>query len=215
MIRRLALVLALCALPFAGSLRAQDEPEEKVLVGPLTLDQLLDLRGWFGTEFIRYTPSQAELDQLPAQMKDVTIVCVLGTWCEDSRREVPRMVRILQSMRDFDPARFVLIGTTKDKKSPGGEHALYNIEKVPTFIIQRKGEEIGRIVEAPVGMLERDLLGILLGVDMNAPAPNSLIIDNPPPPVVAPAPHVISPDGAKPDTAKPGADGTVQPPQPK
>ena len=35
------------------------------------------------------------------------------------------------------------------------------IEKVPTFIVYRKGEEIGRIIESPIKSMEEDLYEIL------------------------------------------------------
>jgi uncharacterized protein (DUF1015 family) len=35
------------------------------------------------------------------------------------------------------------------------------IEKVPTFIVYRNGEEIGRIIETPIKSMEEDLYEIL------------------------------------------------------
>jgi len=34
----------------------------------------------------------------------------------------------------------------------------YSIQKVPTFIIYRRGHEVGRIIETPFTTLENDLL---------------------------------------------------------
>ena len=192
-----AFAAAVCCLVLAAPALAQSEDhKEKVLVGPLTLESLLDLPGWFGPDFARYMPGQPELEQLAPLMKGVEIVCLLGTWCEDSQREVPRMIRILQSLRDFDPSRLTLIGVTKDKQSPGGEHIRYKLEKVSTFIILKDGEEKGRIVETPIGTIERDLLAILSGHSVAPPPPVQTITD----PAMIPPP-VTMPDGAAPNQA--------------
>ena len=189
-------VLAVCMI--GARAQAQEAAAEKVLVGPLTVENLFDLPNWFGSDFLGYTPDQATIDLLPKYLKDVTIICVLGTWCEDSKREVPHMLRILQSFRDFEPARFLMIGTDKNKVSPGGESARWNITKVPTFIFLKNDEEMGRIEEAPIGTLERDMLGILKGLDPKAP---------PPPP---PVPPPVQPDMHGREVMVP-ADGTVGP----
>ncbi|WP_346985382.1 hypothetical protein [Chryseobacterium sp. POE27] len=48
------------------------------------------------------------------------------------------------------------------KESPTGDEARYNIQKVPTIILERYGKEIGRIIEMPTtGYIERDLVQIL------------------------------------------------------
>ncbi len=153
-------------LPLRGS--AQDETP--LLLGPITVEQLLDLPGWFGEEFLTYRPEAEYMTQIPEYSEGVTIVCVLGTWCSDSRREVPRMLRLMQ-MTNIAPERMQMIGVDRSKQSPDGEAAPYDIERVPTFIFFKDGKEIGRIVESPIATLERDMLGILMNpVGGSAPA---------------------------------------------
>jgi hypothetical protein len=57
----------------------------------------------------------------------------------------------------------------RDKISPGDEHIGKDIRYVPTVIVTKDSEEIGRIVEAPIGTIESDLLEINLGIP---PTPN-------------------------------------------
>ena len=55
-----------------------------------------------------------------------------------------------------------IIAVNRKKEAPGGEEGRYNIQKVPTIIVQKYGKEIGRIIESPkTGYLERDLVEIL------------------------------------------------------
>ena len=134
--------------------------EEVVATGPVGIQDLLMLPGWFGEDYRTYQPSRTYTDSIPRYMDGVNILCFLGTWCSDSRREVPRMLKLIQT-RNLPPETMTMIGLDREKHSGTGEEKKYDIEKVPTFIVLRNGEEIGRIVEKPIGPIEKDLLGIL------------------------------------------------------
>jgi hypothetical protein len=83
----------------------------------------------------------------------------LGTWCPDSRREVPRFLKVVDALgTSLGPV--VLIGLDRRKKSPEGFEIPYNVERVPTFVFLRKGKEIGRVVEIPQTTIEADMLTI-------------------------------------------------------
>ena len=88
----------------------------------------------------------------------------MGTWCGDSRREVPRVLKMLDCC-GFDMRNLTLVmvgnGDTLYKKSPQHEEAGRNIARVPTIIAEQKGAEIGRIIEFPISSLEKDMLSIL------------------------------------------------------
>jgi hypothetical protein len=125
---------------------------------------------WFSEDYLNYTPNQDYLAILPKYIDGVDIVCIAGTWCDDSRREVPRMVKLVQLL-SIPPERLHLFGVDRAKKSPGGETAKYSITKVPTIVFERDGKELGRIVEAPIGLLEKDMLGIILPPGTPMPDP--------------------------------------------
>jgi len=140
---------------------AQDDAP---LLGEITFEQLLDLPGWFGEELAGYRPNMEHVNQIPQYMNDVEILCVIGTWCSDSRREVPRMFRLMQ-LTSIQPEVMRMIGVDREKMSPGGETVDLMIERVPTFIFYRDGMEIGRIIETPYASLEKDMLGIIMTDD--------------------------------------------------
>ena len=101
----------------------------------------------------------------------VDIICVLGTWCSDSEREVPRFWKILQAAGNPNLVlTHFAIGRTADEKARelmveiGFDESLrdvYNVELVPTFLFFRGDRELGRIVETPAGTLEQDAAEIL------------------------------------------------------
>jgi len=97
---------------------------------------------------------------------DLSIKIVMGIWCPDSRREVPRFMRVLDAWQ-FPSAKVTFIGVDDAKQSPVGEYLKLNIQRVPTFIVYKNNIEAGRIIENPVTSLEQDMVNILTGMNNN------------------------------------------------
>lgn len=93
-------------------------------------------------------------------LKDITIAVIFGSWCDDSRMNVPRFMGILDFLK-FPLDQVNIIAVDKKKKVETMNLEEFKIEKVPTFIIYRNKTEIGRIIENPQISLEADLLKIL------------------------------------------------------
>ena len=72
----------------------------------------------------------------------------MGTWCGDSKQQVPKMIKLLLAA-GFDTTRLSIItvgnGANMYKKSPQGEEVGLNIKRVPTLIIYNKSIKIGII----------------------------------------------------------------------
>jgi thiol-disulfide isomerase/thioredoxin len=116
---------------------------------------------WFIRGYDDYQFNQDIVNTLTELNKDeLSIKVVFGTWCPDSRREVPRFMRILDSWR-FPVDKVTFIGVDNAKHSPVRGYDSLNIERVPTFIIYKNNNEAGRIIENPVTSLEQDILNIL------------------------------------------------------
>jgi thiol-disulfide isomerase/thioredoxin len=116
---------------------------------------------WFIKGYDSYNPDNDVINQLNAIPKDIlTIKIVLGTWCPDSRREVPRFMRIID-LWQYPAEKITFIGVDNAKLSPVGEYESLNIERVPTFIIYKNNIEAGRIIENPKTSLEQDIVNIL------------------------------------------------------
>lgn len=121
---------------------------------------------WYDTMYASYQTDAAAIQQLQPLLRNRTVEVFLGTWCGDSRREVPRLIKVLQEAQ-FDTSRLHLIFTGNEgrlyKQSPQHEEQGKFIHRVPTIIVYNKGKEEGRIVETPVVSLEKDLLAIASG----------------------------------------------------
>ena len=92
--------------------------------------------------------------------KGVDVLIFYGQWCSDSKHEVPRFLRIVE-VSEWEPGRVQYYALDRSKKSHDGLTDKYSIEKVPTFIFFRNGDEVGRIVEVARTTLEGDIVQIL------------------------------------------------------
>ena len=116
---------------------------------------------WYNKGFGDYTFNEGVLQKLKEiNTGDLTIKIVMGTWCPDSRREVPRFMRVLDEW-DFPVNKVQFIGVDDHKLSPVGEYEKLGILRVPTFIIYKNNIEAGRIIENPKTSLEQDIINIL------------------------------------------------------
>jgi len=116
---------------------------------------------WFMKEYDNYSFNTDAVNKLTDISKEnITLKIVLGTWCPDSRREVPRFLKILD-IWGFPADKITLIGVDNAKLSPVGEYEKLNIERVPTFIFYKNNIESGRIIETPLTSLEQDIVNIL------------------------------------------------------
>jgi tetratricopeptide (TPR) repeat protein len=122
---------------------------------------------WYKPNYENYTPTAEIIAQLK-KFKSSTLILkiVFGSWCGDSKRELPKMMKVLSAV-GFPEKNIQLIGVYDSlevyKQAPLREEKGLNIYRVPTFIVYQKDKEIGRIVEYPVESLERDLLKIVSG----------------------------------------------------
>ena len=122
---------------------------------------------WFTKGYDEYQVNSEAMNKLMDISKEnLRIKIVMGTWCPDSRREVPRYMRILDIWK-FPMTHLSLIGVDKAKISSVKEYTSLNIQRVPTFIIYKNNIEAGRIIESPVTSLEQDMFNIISGVNKN------------------------------------------------
>jgi hypothetical protein len=130
---------------------------KQMLIGEITRDAFKDTSFslWFNAKYDTYNPDKPVLDSIAQKLKDIEITIILGTWCSDSRREVPRFFKILDSLGySSDNVKMIAVG--RNKEDLNGEVDSLSVELVPAFIFYREGKELGRIEESPTETLERD-----------------------------------------------------------
>lgn len=161
----LVLVLLGLAVPVplleAADSEADDE-DPPVLVGEVTREQIESaVPDWVHAQV------EAEIDEDAARaLADVPpaeVTVYLGTWCSDSRREVPRLWKALDATGGLVPFSVDYVAVDEDKREPAERLEGVDLQFVPTFVVRRDGEELGRVVEVAADGIERDLLQLLTG----------------------------------------------------
>ncbi|MFA4948351.1 MAG: prolyl oligopeptidase family serine peptidase, partial [Candidatus Krumholzibacteriia bacterium] len=144
----------------------------KVVLGEVTREDIVsNIAGW-DIEYFDYKPDEAILGDLGGRLEGIEIVLVLGTWCSDSHREVPRLWKVLDSI-GFSPDALKTFAVERAKAASEATlpqelvdwsknvRDYYAIKAVESIIVYRNGVELGRFVEAPTKSIEADLLDIL------------------------------------------------------
>lgn len=131
---------------------------------------------WFDKNYEAHAIDAAVLEKCKDKLDGIEIQIFMGTWCGDSRREVPRFYKVMDELGvGEDQISLINLnrGAEKTKQSPTHEEVGKLIHRVPTFIVMKEGKEIGRIVETPVTSFEIDLAQILHGFPS---APNYKVV---------------------------------------
>lgn len=116
---------------------------------------------WFDSRYEEFITNKEVVNDISKHINQLTIKVFMGTWCVDSRREMPKFYKILDETK-FDLNYFQLICVDRTKKHENLEKDL-NIIRVPTIIFYKNGKEIGRFVEYPRETIEKDILKIVSG----------------------------------------------------
>ncbi|QHI37993.1 hypothetical protein IMCC3317_33760 [Kordia antarctica] len=163
--------LLLCQISLSQEVNqvTKDAKGREKMLGEITKDGFTSntFNSWFTPNYEAYKPDEVIVKKLKRTLKKYTITVFMGTWCGDSKSEVPKLYKVLEAA-NFPESNLRVVGLNNVRESykqgPNGEEKDLNIHRVPTFIVYNKrGKEVGRIVEHPVESLEADLLKICRG----------------------------------------------------
>jgi thioredoxin len=131
-------------------------PAQEILLGRVGVEAILSISPEWRTNREAYDPAEADIRVIASSPVAARLDVYFGSWCSDSRREVPRFLKILDRA---SPVRVKVrfYGLDRTKKEPARLARRGAIERVPTFILSVGGREVGRIVESPRTTLEHDL----------------------------------------------------------
>jgi len=158
------------------------EGNQPYLVGRIDLNGLTSTsyQNWYNANHKAYEVDNETISSIKSELAEHKILVFMGTWCSDSKREVPRFIKTLEGA-DFslENLKIVAVDRRKDyyKKSPTGEEWGLSIKRVPTFIFYKDGKETNRIIESPITSLEADIKAIVTGTEYTPNYPKSLHFD--------------------------------------
>jgi len=137
-------------------------PPTPVLLGPIDWQELAILPGW-QDEYDEAKPEPDSIETLAAAAGSYRIVTVLGSWCDDSRREVPRLVKVLDEL-DNQGFSLEMIGVDRSRRIDDAELAAASgvertVDRVATIVVfDADGNELGRVIETPERPIEELLV---------------------------------------------------------
>ena len=134
---------------------------EEVLLGKVRPSALPSITESWGRDYDAYEPSAEDLRTLATLEGKADLDVYFGSWCGDSKRELPHLVKILDRA-SLQGLRVRYFGLDRTKTKPARLARRGSIERVPTIVLSVAGQEIGRIVETPQTSLEHDL-ALLVG----------------------------------------------------
>lgn len=136
-----------------------EKVKQDILLGAVDRSgfQAEQFRNWFNSEYTSYEVEKEIMDSISFDSwENMNITVILATWCPDSRRELPRFLKIID-YAEFPDENITYISLNRDKQVPGMDLSNLDIKKVPTMIFYRGDKEIGRIIESPIQSLEKDI----------------------------------------------------------
>jgi hypothetical protein len=122
-----------------------------------------------------YQPAPNAVQLLRCYDEPVTVLIFFGSWCSDSKRELPKFFATLDLVKNKNFSA-KLYGLDRTKKDSTGYAETFGISHVPTFIFLRgksaftanavalreqTRDELGRITETPMASIEQDWVNIL------------------------------------------------------
>jgi len=126
-------------------------PPAPVLLGEIEWSELEAVPGWL-EEYQAVQPDPASIERLDTATGNYRIGTVLGSWCEDSVREVSRLVRVLDEL-EYPIFEHRMIGVDRMRRIDDAELAVaIGVERTATrvatiVVFDADGLELGRIVE--------------------------------------------------------------------
>jgi hypothetical protein len=147
----------------ADTLSSEQAVNEDMLIGDCVREDFQDtsFAKWFDPEYSEYRVDTASADSLADAINNIDIVIVLGTWCSDSHREIPRFIKILDYLK-YPSEKLTMKCVDRKFKTLSSDIDIYRVEAVPSIIFYEEGKELGRIIEVPDESLEKDMIKFII-----------------------------------------------------
>jgi thiol-disulfide isomerase/thioredoxin len=123
--------------------------------------QLPTYKHWFDSTYEAHPLDVAILDQIKPLVSDMSFDVYLGTWCSDSRREVPAFYRIMDHLAIAED-QVHQVCVDRSKEVPKDLMTIDSLEFVPTIVVYKNEKEVGRIIEFPNNTLEKDIVDMVM-----------------------------------------------------
>ncbi|MFZ0389206.1 MAG: thioredoxin family protein [Calditrichia bacterium] len=144
----------------ASDFKVLPDGEDSLLVGRVTAENIWTYFPEWKADYIIAEPDSAVVSALQSIEESYHIIVVFGTWCPDSRTGLPPFLKALD-LADNADLKLTLYAVDRRLHDPEKSAKEYGVERVPTFIVLKNGQEVGRMIEFPEENFESDLIKLL------------------------------------------------------
>jgi hypothetical protein len=104
------------------------ENQDVVLYGKISFDDIQKEPSfsWFQSGEKEYSPQTNAITFLKQTLPSYDLIVFLGTWCDDSKLQIPHLYKILNEV-NFPFKNVQLYGVNRAKKENNGEDQIYKI----------------------------------------------------------------------------------------
>ena len=144
--------------------KTKSNMQEGMLVGEFDKSDLEQeaFSKWFNEGYSEFNPSEEAMATIRENISDYEIVAFMGTWCPDSRRETPKVFKILDEA-GYNLSNLTFYGVNRQKTTTDNIEKEFDLNRVPTVIFLKDGKEVNRFVEYPRETIEEDFAKIVSG----------------------------------------------------
>jgi hypothetical protein len=130
--------------------------------GDVDLDYLFNSpnTSWFQKNYESYIVDEVIQKMDFSKINEYNIEIFMNTKCHDSEREIPRFLKILNTL-NFSNENLRIVLLNSEKKTIDGLEIGKDITNTPTIIFLKNSNEENRIVEFPFENLENDIFKII------------------------------------------------------
>jgi thioredoxin 1 len=152
--RSLVAAVSVCLIASVGCASTNSE----LLIGNTTTDALFQSVDKFNRNYQAFEPTFADKKRVEGWPRNLHIDLYFGTWCHDSEREVPKLLKLAA----LSPQTNInLVALDYNKQEPKGRAEQQGVKYTPTIIVYLHNKEIGRIVERPKDSITEDIEAML------------------------------------------------------
>lgn len=155
---------------------------KEILSPTMTLDEYMNqYEEKIAFNYKTYEPKKEilqEIAQLLISRNEKIKIVVLGAeWCPDCNKNIPRMIKIINNLKNVEIDLKILYGIMvnalhkpdeplwhKTRSPPEAVNPKFDLKAIPTFyFFNKKGNYLGQIQENPQKTIEEDTLDIIKG----------------------------------------------------
>ena len=120
--------------------------------------------GWFNENLKYGRPDAAAVNTFKQKKNKCSLLVFGGTWCEDTQNLLPKFYQLIDAS-GFSESQINLLAVDRKKQTVKNLHFIYKITNVPTFIVLKRGLEVGRVTEyGTKGDITKELGEIVAGI---------------------------------------------------